>query len=662
MAGLAYRPEIDGLRAVAVLAVVLYHAEASLLPGGFVGVDVFFVISGYLITSLLLSEWRGQGRIDLANFYARRVRRLMPALWVVIVAVLLGSALLLAPMGVLAYRISDSAIASILFLANFYFEATTGGYFDGPSEQVPFLHLWSLAVEEQFYLIYPAVLWLVLVRAPTLLWRVLAVASALSLLLAEHWLQLDPAKAFYQTPARFWELALGGLVALAATSRLGPRAPGWMAAAGMASILASCLLTQATGHFPGVGAMPSVAGAALVLWAIHDSSRTGPVGWLLRSRPFVLVGLLSYSLYLWHWPLLAFDRVLSLEPSSVPWRLGLCLLALVLAWASYRWVETPFRRTHAIAARRVFMAAALAAGVVLVLAAVVARTNLMPAELAALVEQTRNDRPANMARCHFRLAASVAALPGTDCHSGTGSEPTIAIWGDSHALAWQPLAWELAEARGAVATSFSMDSCPPAIGYVGSRSDYPGHGTNCRKLNELALQELSAGGFETVILSVRWTSWFPAGGDGADHRPGEQRMASAALWGALAASLDQLGDVPEVIVLGPTPEIRGDAAMCIASGRTRECATRRRDFERETRVVRYGLAALTAGRQNVTLVDPSDFFCDQDLCPVVKDGYALFWDDDHVSTRAARAFAAEFMADPSRYTSAAASVPATTTE
>lgn len=648
----AYRPEIDGLRAIAVLAVVIHHAVPAWLPGGFIGVDVFFVISGYLITQLLVAEWARHGRIDFAHFYARRARRLMPALWVMIVVVLIASACLLAPVGGLMYRITDSAVASLVFAANFYFQGNTGGYFDGDADGLPLLHLWSLAVEEQYYLVFPLLLWAVSARWAQRRVAVLVALGACSLLLAEHWLQLDPRWAFFQMPARFWELAAGALIVFVPQRPLG-RWASLLSLAGVATILASCFATTKAGHFPGLGALPAVAGSAMLLLAIHSTPGPGGAGPWLRSKPAVAIGLVSYSFYLWHWPLLALDRAITLDDSPHWWRLALCVVALVLAALSYRFVELPVRRIRGVPARRTLLVAAAASVLMILFCVGLSRSYVTSGELAEKVEKTRNDRPGNMERCHFGLPSRVEALKSADCHSRPDGDPTVAVWGDSHALAWQPFAWRLAETRGAVASSLTMDSCPPVLEYTGTRADFPRYGENCARFNRLAIEELGSGRYRTVVIASRWVSFFPPLVDGDEPPPpraGDRPMPTDRLVQSLGDALDQLSHVPEVLLMAPPSEIRHAAPLCIASGRERDCEVTRAQYDAYAARARDVLRSIAAGRDNVRIVDPADFFCDEVRCPVSRDGYSLFWDDDHVSSTAARAFADIYLADPARYT------------
>ena len=337
MTGIAYRPEIDGLRAIAVVAVVLYHAGFG-FHAGLVGVDVFFVISGYLITSLLFRERETTGRINLTAFYARRVRRIVPALVVVVVATVIASAFKLSPFGEIR-QTAQSGAASLLFVANIFFQAHTGGYFDPSAERMPLLHLWSLGVEEQFYLLWPLGLIALLGSLHKATFAIVGICGLVSLALTEFLIYGHPQAAFYQMPARFWELALGGLIALKPAGRLvDGRMP---AAVGAMIVLAATLIP--IGHFPGIGALPAVFGAGLLLYAIHGSSRLGWTGAVLRSRPMVFFGLISYSLYLWHWPLLALERATHAGQLSIELRAMICAISVVLAWLSCCFIERPLR-------------------------------------------------------------------------------------------------------------------------------------------------------------------------------------------------------------------------------------------------------------------------------------------------------------------------------
>ena len=354
---LTYRPEIDGLRAVAILPVVLYHAGIAGFPGGFVGVDVFFVISGYLITSIILSERRA-GRFSLLNFYARRIRRIFPALFVMMAASYPVAFALMGPVGMAEF--AGSVAAATVFLANVFFYDISG-YFATAAEIKPLLHTWSLAVEEQFYLFFPALVlltWRMGARRQALLFAALA---ALSLALAQWDIAQGKAdRAFFMLQTRLWELMAGALCAYWLTGPRGQalRAGGRLrhgALLGLALILFAVTAYDGDTRFPGLAALPPVLGAVLV---IVFATPQGVAGRLLCLRPVVFTGLVSYSLYLWHVPLLVFTRI-GTGRDDVALMLGVCALSFFIACLSLRYVERPIRRMQALPPLRFFVSAAL---------------------------------------------------------------------------------------------------------------------------------------------------------------------------------------------------------------------------------------------------------------------------------------------------------------
>jgi peptidoglycan/LPS O-acetylase OafA/YrhL len=558
-------PAIDGLRAIAVLAVVAYHA--GLIPAGFVGVDVFFVISGYLITRLLAEEYALTRRIDFVAFYARRARRILPALAVVILATLGLSVLLLPDAG----DVAKSAAAASAFVANLFFAAQTSDYWAQSSETMPLLHLWSLSVEEQFYLVWPLVL--ILARRKPV--AALAVLACASLAYAEWMLARSPSVAFYAMPARAWELAVGGLLALTNTTLTfgsGPERKLNVGLIGLALVLLACVVPFA--HFPGLGALPAMIGAALVI-AGKDRVR------VLEARPVVYVGLISYSLYLWHWPLLALDRALRAGP--VPWgvRLALVAVAFLLAAATYRYVETPFRRIQG--RRRVV----LAGGAFLV--------------ALSCGAWSYGSRPAPVVESDTIVASEV---PPKGCHNGfrdpvRACSGNVIVWGDSMAWAWSPL--------GDVGNS--RDACPPLLGFP------EGKGTvdrSCRAFTEAALVQAQRA--HRVILAAAWLSY-----------PRE------AVEKGLDATLSRLHDVT---IIGPTPVLRDAMKRCLRYG-VEACAVPRAEFAAQAAPMQ-ALLRKVAAKHGARYVEPMDRFCTATVCPAVLHGKPLYWDDRHVSMSAVK--------------------------
>ena len=334
----SFRADIEGLRGIAVALVVLFHAGLP-IPGGFIGVDVFFVVSGYLITGLLVREHERSGRISFAGFYARRIRRLLPAATVVVLVTLAASLLLVGPLD-LPTVMTDGA-ASALSVANFRFALADGNYFAAIGQPSPFLHFWSLSVEEQFYLVWPALLLIAMRggrrRVGLVLIAVLVASFAVNVALtdaASSW-------AFYSLPTRAWQLALGGLLAVGGTSlpkpaRVAAGVAGWFA---LVCLLAAAMLIDDRTPYPGLAALaPAIAGAILIG---SGTVRKG-AGLLLSTPPVRFLGKISYSLYLWHWPILILVPLAAGAPIAAEGRAVLLLIAVVVAWLSWRFVEEPF--------------------------------------------------------------------------------------------------------------------------------------------------------------------------------------------------------------------------------------------------------------------------------------------------------------------------------
>jgi len=617
-----YRPEIDGLRAVAVLSVVVFHAFPSALPGGFVGVDIFFVISGYVIKRLLDAEWRAAGSIDILAFYARRVRRIFPALILTIVTTLAASMLLLDGTAEMQ-AVANSAAASLLFAANWYFQQHTGGYFDPLTDRLPLLHLWSLGVEEQFYMFWPLALAFILRRRPAMLFKVMLATAGASALLAVVLCVIDPNMAFYMMPARFWELALGGLIAI------GPRDtahPCRMAIGGIALVLvALCMPTQ---RLQAMNVVIAAAGAGLLLRAVHAEADLGAVGRSLRSRPAIWFGLISFSLYLWHWPLLALARTMNPGGTPIRIRLAICLVSVGFAWISFRFIESPFRKPNpATPNGKLLFAGVFATSALAYASVVIAGEIAIPMHRDnPLAAATAQDYPADPLRCHHGTLDSVDDFPRAECtyRGWRGGPERVVIWGDSRAYAWQPLAHALADRLGTPAVSFTRDSCPPAIDF--DNGNGLSSSSSCRAFNAHAAQSLNAS--DTVVMVAMW----PGDPDERDFKK------------KLGFTLAQVSPrVRHIVLLGPTPILRDAVPACIAAKAPEACAITRAAFAAQSERTGHALAELAARFANVEYVDPAGFFCDARTCPALKDGYGLYWDAHHIASRAARAFASEYL-------------------
>ena len=420
MSQLKYRPEIDGLRAVSVLGVLLFHADFG-FPGGYVGVDVFFVISGYLITSLIMKD-RAAGKFSYLNFWERRIRRIFPALIAMVMVTTVVAMAVLLPVDLVAY--SKSVIAQALLIANVFYWRSSG-YFATSSDLLPLLHTWSLAVEEQFYFFFPSLLAIVRFvsrRVLTLVLGGLAVASFILSVIGTHEF---PTATFYLLPMRGWELLIGSLVAISIPpSRLSNRWNSILTIAGLAGILIAMLAYDSHTTFPGLSAALPCVGVALILFG--NSAGVCSAGGLLALAPMVFIGQLSYSLYLWHWPILAYCRYLTSLELTLWTRVGAVVASFVAAYLSWRFVETPFRNQATVPRTRLMIGAATFTLLLAVLGTAVWQLRGIPGRFSPEVVQlaSASGTPAVLNGIVPLGASSKVAAP-----------PAFLLWGDSHAMA-----------------------------------------------------------------------------------------------------------------------------------------------------------------------------------------------------------------------------------
>ncbi|WP_062066553.1 acyltransferase family protein [Sphingobium baderi] len=429
-----YRADIDGLRTIAVVPVVIFHLGTSLFPGGFVGVDVFFVISGFLITQTLLGE-QGTWRDALFDFYKRRIKRIFPALFALYICVMAVAGWLL--MSDQAAEIGKSTIASIFFVSNILFYSQSG-YFDGELNNNPLLHTWSLSVEEQFYIFFPLLIFFTRSWADRYR-RQLVWALTITSLAASQWMVTrDTSAAFYLIPFRTWELAIGSLLAMRAVPE--PRS-AWQAeigvALGLAMIGYSVLFYNKVTPFPGISALIPCVGTALVLLCGERSAFMA--GRLLSLPPMRFIGLISYSLYLWHWPIMVFYRQIESRPDNMD-RLMILAASFIAATLSWAFVEKPFRRSSPLGSRTVVargaMAMAMCGAAVISLAALSNFFHPISAQAKEVLVYGEKTGRAEMMRTGVCFLTSQSRLEDFDfkrCMVAPHDKPRILIVGDSHA-------------------------------------------------------------------------------------------------------------------------------------------------------------------------------------------------------------------------------------
>ncbi|MGV0743647.1 acyltransferase family protein [Mycolicibacterium sp. XJ870] len=669
-----FRPDIEGLRALAVLAVVLYHAGVPGLSGGFIGVDVFFVVSGFLITGLLWREASGTGTVHLASFYAARARRLLPAAAVVLVATSVAAAVLLPPLQ--ARKVLGDTIAGALYLGNYRFAVEGTDYLaaDAPS---PLQHYWSLGVEEQFYLLWPALIlgiaW-VLTRtgrshrsaAPYA--GVLLGVAGLSLALSLIWTQSLPAWAFFSLPTRAWELAVGGLIALTAANwrNLPPVCAAIVGWGGVALILVTCTQIGAATPYPGTAALIPVLGTALVIGAGCATPELG-VGRLLSNPVMRAIGRLSYSWYLWHWPVLLLAPALFGTELNLAGRLAMVVVSLGLAILTLHLIENPARFAAALRASAwrslavggIATGVAVCAGLALLVvrpvptgsgpaavpvASVAAPPSAAPRaltpreQLRAAVEASAELRavPSNLSPALDNIAEPEPFVNGCvlswkdvtqpECASGdTGSATTVALLGDSHAAMWQPALEPIAQQQGWRLETRSKVTCPlmklPIVSpYLGREF------SECKQWRAEVLAQVEKDRPALIVLDMvrrygadfGFVSYDPAWLDGLTRLVSQLRGTGA-----------------RVLVLGPVPDPHSTVPTCLSAHMDDVLAC---SPERSIAMNDNGIAAETAAVQagGGQYVNLSEFFCTDQRCPVIVGNTLVFFDDNHITAEYAR--------------------------
>lgn len=639
MTVLAYRRDIDGLRAIAVLAVVLFHFGVPGVTGGFVGVDVFFVISGFLITSIIWRE-RQAGRFSFVEFWARRARRILPALFVMIVATLVAGWFLLAPKDY--EELGRAAHYQVIFTSNLLF-ARQHGYFEAASDIKPLLHTWSLAVEEQFYILFPLLLTLLSSRLKH--WRlalfgVLLVSFGMSVWAVEH----EPQKAFFLLHLRAWELLAGAMLAVmpAREWRASPALAQCVSLAAMGLILIAIFGFDSHTAFPGATALLPVLGVVGLIWA--NGQQYTWVGRLLSSRLMVGLGLISYSWYLWHWPVFVYANYAAVDGLSATELGGLMLLSLVLGYLSWRFVETPFREKRLLATRKAILVAAAVGILSIGLTGVALRkADGVPSRLS---EQAL--RYAKAKKWSPELMACMADKDTPDerlfCHFGPKNPAVSAlVWGDSHATALIPALEIGAEKHDISLMEASFAGCVPLDGLENI--------ARCAHFNRRVEKAMSEQPISDVVLAARWSLYLYGQMSGdkehalKDPSTGqyvravaEQRFADGMrerIKGLRAAG-HRVWLVKEV----PLQEI-------IVPYRLSRLAMMHRPVDREGLPVAKHLAReafisqlfdeLAAADSGVRVLDPAPQLCGADgLCRVELNGRALYTDDNHLSDVGAR--------------------------
>lgn len=526
-----YRPDIDGLRAIAVIAVLFYHAFPRGVPGGFAGVDIFFVISGYLITGIIDRQLL-ENNFSLAFFYARRILRLFPSLIVVVLAtfVIGWFVLPVAEMEALGANIKGAAA----FIENFTLHAQIVGYFDPGAERLPLLHLWSLGIEEQYYFAWPAVLMLA-PRRPAQRLAIIGTLAVVSFLVCLMTPPDDSAWAFYSPITRGWELFAGSLMALWSRKRSSWRswqAETTLALAGLTGIIFAFWVLNSRSPWPGFRtAIPVLGTVALIATAGTPVHRR-----MLSARPLVFIGLISYPLYLWHFPLIALTKLQMGGAVPAPLMCGILVLSLLLAWSTYRFIERPIRSGTAAISFRVapLVAAMVATGLIGIVAA---STRGLPVRFPEpirgfMLSGTETSMHWRRGECLLLLQPASEFVP--EC-AGHGGHPLLLIWGDSYGAALYPGLLHFTGERGYDVAQFTSSACPPLIGYSLPERPF------CKSINDDVLLRIGHLRPDVVILDATWGH--------AEPVLREDLPRTVALLKAM--------NIAKIVLMGPPPSWQG---------------------------------------------------------------------------------------------------------
>jgi peptidoglycan/LPS O-acetylase OafA/YrhL len=641
---MGYRKDIDGLRAVAVLAVVFFHSQLPGFSGGFVGVDVFFVISGFLITGLIAEDCKA-GRFSFLGFYFRRMRRILPALLCIYLATALLAASVLLPSDMAEF--GRSLLSSATFVSNhFFFELAD--YFGGQAQQKPLLHTWSLSIEEQFYLVWPVLL-LVLVRwgRGWLLYGV-GIAGALSLAACALLVHQHREAAFFLAPFRAWELLLGASLALLPRHpQISARSAQIAAGVGLSMIIGSIVLLNESQAFPGLLAVPACLGTALLIGVgMHNEPL---VSRLLALRPAVAIGLISYSLYLWHWPLLAIARYRFDRP--LRWMELFCVLSasLLAAIATYRYVEQPARRMNLRLAPGLITAGVLSLGAIALIGRGIDKSRGWTFNLDPAIRQLdRISRTKNNYRNGCSGAQTLARTDET-CTFGpprsSGSYDMVII-GDSHADHYTPTMSVLARQAGLSGRQVSAGRCLVLIGYH-EMTGTPAQRAACRLLRDGMVEFVDKNPrLQVAVLAHHWSSYTgktiwedvePIFLFGSEHDQPSAERSLEVLRQSLQQTIDFLtGRGIHVLLMGEVPLYDRDPIKCIATAiklglGAQGCRIPAQAVQDRVGTTNRMLAELARDRSDVSYFSPLDAMCDEVWCSPVVDGIYMYRDRMHLN-------------------------------
>ena len=595
--------QIQGLRALAALLVTIFHAK--LLPGGFIGVDIFYVISGYLITGLILREIENTGKLDLQSFYQRRIKRLLPtSVFVLFVTAIVGMFVLPA---ITRDALGRDLFAAATYISNYLFAWWENDYQNLDATPSPFIHYWSLAVEEQFYVVWPIFILLLSRYGKRAVFRGIAAVTFLSLLLSIYQTLTSPIWAFYSLPTRAWELGFGALLLFVPDTFWKNRFIPWFGVIGIA--LASFRFDEKTA-FPGINALLPVVSTAVLIGSISIWPRA--FNDLSNNRISQWLGSISYPLYLWHWPALVLPSSALGRPLRIRERIFCIILTIILAHFTSKYIEQPIRHKK-IAGKKIYQFFAATTVISLVAGVIISFSS------SSMITVKGTDYRFNLVEVMQK-----PAVYGDDCHSNYGetesgectygdlnSETTIVLYGDSHAAQWFPTLLKLVNEKGFKLVSLTKSACPSVDVPRADQGAYKN--VHCETWRDKSIKRIKQIRPAAVILSSYQYFTPPSGYSDKNKwwKDGQERLLSS-----LRGSSDHL------IYISDTPKPLRDIPNCLASRDVNSCNTTERT---PVKIIR-----------GFEIIDPTPWLCTK-LCPAIQDGYVVYRDSSHISVAAALA-------------------------
>lgn len=634
MSNITYRADIDGLRAIAVLSVLFTHLGINSFSGGFVGVDIFFVISGYLITTIIVKQIKSNN-FSILSFYDKRIRRIFPALFVVIVFTIFLSYVLLLPDDFKNF--GQSIVATSIFSSNVLFWMESG-YFSSASEFKPLLHTWSLGVEEQFYVFFPLLLLFLYKYFFKYLKAIIVVIAVFSFLLSIYGIFNAPAATFYLIPTRAWELMIGSILALNMIPKNNnSNINNFFALLGITMIILSIFTYDKSIVFPGYNALFPTIGAFLIIFSYHEKNI---ISKLLSIKPMVFIGLISYSLYLWHWPIIVFYKYYKGESLNYFETIVILLLSIIMAYLTSKYIENPFRNKNFISRKKVFLFYILLSTSIIFIGLFINYSKGMKVRIPEnikdkliLNEKAKTDWDYPYECDNYRK--DINRIQDVNmCKIENSKDKKVFIWGDSHAEMYYTIFKNEKKKDYIFATS---GGCLPVRGFNRIESGY-----YCDNFNETIFNHIIKSNYETVIISSRWDYI----GNKLNHTKGKSKVAIKNLYKKLENDIIKIKNSgKKVVIVLPLPRYKNSPPIIMQKRlwfKNSEKFEIERDSEKIVKEIKNQLIDISVNT-NSKIIDHEKILCKNDNCIYELNDVSIYKDSIHLTSQGAYLMKPYFM-------------------